>query len=369
MNRTTTRDPRQLALQRVGTVLNRKWQLDRLLDVGGMGAVFAATHRNGKRVAVKILHKQFATQKEIRDRFLREGYVANKIDHPGAVSVIDDDIAEDGSAFLVMELLLGDSLSAWLERAGGTLPTQEVLAVAGQVLEVLDVAHANHIVHRDIKPANIFITSTGHTKLLDFGLARIRDATMSLIPTAAGIVMGTSGYMPPEQARGKTDIVDARSDIFAVGAVMFKALAGRQIHVADNPHDRMIMGMSHPAPSLGSVRPNSPRMLVEVVDRALAFDQKDRWQSAREFFEALRDVYDHMKRSKRTPTPMPETSTIPVEVVEEQPSLVVDVMFGDQHAQAIEAERQRAREVVEGLSRVSIEVVEDNPSNLPPTKK
>jgi serine/threonine-protein kinase len=379
MNR-KTRDPRALALERVGTVLNRKWQLDRLLDIGGMGAVFAATHRNGKKVAVKILHREFATQKEIRDRFLREGYVANKIDHPGAVSVIDDDIAEDGSAFLVMELLIGDSLSAWLEKAGGTLPTQEVLAVAGQVLEVLDAAHMNGIVHRDIKPANIFITTTGHTKLLDFGLARIRDATMSLIPTAAGIVMGTSGYMAPEQARGKTDLVDARSDVFAVGAVMFKALAGRQIHVADNPHDRMIMGMSKPAPSLATVREGSPRMLVEAVDRALAFEQKDRWQTAREFFDALRSVYEHLKRSKRTPTPMPSTLDAPassggidvdfVSAHEEPPSLVVDVMFGNEHAAAIEAERQRTREVVEGLSRVSIEAADDplQPSQ-PPTKK
>ncbi len=369
MNR-KTRDPRALALERVGTVLNRKWQLDRLLDIGGMGAVFAATHRNGKRVAVKILHREFATQKEIRDRFLREGYVANKIDHPGAVSIIDDDIAEDGSAFLVMELLLGDSLSTWLDKSGGTLPTTEVLAVAGQVLEVLDAAHANGIVHRDIKPANIFITTTGHTKLLDFGLARIRDATMSLVPTAAGIVMGTSGYMAPEQARGKTDMVDARSDVFAVGAVMFKALAGRQIHVADNPHDRMIMGMSQPAPSLGVVRPTSPRLLVETVDRALALDQKDRWQTAREFFEALRGVYDHIRRSKRTPTPMPESLSTDVDFVsaqEEPPSLVVDVMFGDAHAQAVERERQRAREVVEGLSRMSIEVIDD--TSQPPTKK
>src|SRR5579883_113498 len=105
------RDPRALAEQRVGSTLNAKWHLDRLLDVGGMGAVYAATHRNGKRVAVKILHTQFASDPELRRRFLREGYVANKIDHPGALSVVDDDTAADGSAFLVMELLEGESLS------------------------------------------------------------------------------------------------------------------------------------------------------------------------------------------------------------------------------------------------------------------
>jgi serine/threonine protein kinase len=375
-------DTRALALQRVGTVLNRKWTLDRLLDIGGMGAVFAATHRNGKRVAVKILHREFTAQKEIRQRFLREGYVANKIDHPGAVSILDDDLAEDGSAFLVMELLQGDSLSAWLEKVGGTLPTSEVLAVAGQVLEVLDAAHANGIVHRDIKPANIFVTTAGHAKLLDFGLARIRDATISLVPTAVGTVMGTSGYMPPEQARGKTDLIDARSDIFAVGAVMFKSLTGRPIHVADHPHDRMIAGMTLPVASLATVRPGTPRMLVEAVDRALAFEQKDRWQTAREFFDALRSVYDHIKRSKRTPTPMPETRAAPpsassagiavdfvsAESAHDEPSsLVVDVMFGEEHSAAVERERQRVREVVEGLSAVSVDVVDT--TSMPPTKR
>jgi hypothetical protein len=139
----------------------------------------------------------------------------------------------------------------------------------------------------------------------------------------------------------------------------------------------MVAGMTLPAPSLGVVRPGSPRMLVEAVDRALAFEQKDRWQSAREFFEALRAVYDHMRRSKRTPTPMPQTlgapasaGSVDVDFVSAQPessSLVVDVTFGDSHAQALERERQRAREVVEGLSRVSVDLVED--ASAPPTKK
>jgi serine/threonine-protein kinase len=359
MSRPTKPDPRQIALKRIGTTLNGKWRIERLLDVGGMGAVYEAVHRNGKRVAVKILHQKYATQHDVRDRFLREGYVANKIWHPGAVSIVDDDIAEDGSAFLVMELLVGESLGAWLDRTGGTLPTMEVLAIAGQVLEVLDAAHTAGIVHRDIKPANIFITSTGHAKLLDFGLARIRDAAMSVVPTAAGVVLGTSGYMPPEQARGSTELVDARSDLYAVGAVVFRALAGRQVHVASTHQDRLVLSMSTPAPSLAAVRPATPRILVEVVDRALAFQQNDRWQTAAEFFEALRTVYDHLKRSKRTPTPMPESGVPPSEPepTDEPPSLVVDVMFGENHGVAIEQERERTREVIEGLSRIAVEVV------------
>jgi serine/threonine protein kinase len=341
------KDPRRRAEERVGTTLNGKWHLDRLLDIGGMGAVFAATHRNGKRVAVKVLHREFTSDPEIKRRFLREGYVANKIEHSGAVSIVDDDIAEDGSAFLVMELLEGESLGQMLERVGGTLPTLDVLAIAGQLLEVLGVAHVAGIVHRDIKPANAFITKTGYVKLLDFGLARVRDAQTSLVPTGIGIVMGTSGYMAP-----------------------FKALTGRPIHVSDNAHDRMIMAMTIPASKLGTVRPTSPRVLCEVVDKALAFEMNDRWQSAPLMFDALRAAHNHIRQSRRTPTPMPTTLDAPVSIEPEsgslEPSLVVDVTFGDEHEALVEKETARAREVVEGLSRVSI-IVDDAPN--PTTKR
>jgi serine/threonine-protein kinase len=165
------REPQAVPEARVGQTLNGKWHVDSLIDVGGMGAVYAATHRNGRRAAIKILHAQYAQNPEVRKRFLREGYVANKIGHPGALAILDDDVAEDGAPFLVMELLEGESLSAWLERSGGTLPALEVVAVAGQVLQVLEVAHTNGVVHRDIKPGNVFVTREGHAKLLDFGLA------------------------------------------------------------------------------------------------------------------------------------------------------------------------------------------------------
>ncbi len=304
---------------------------------------------------------------------MREGYVANKIEHSGAVSVIDDDTAEDGSAFLVMELLEGESLGQMLERVGGTLPTLDVLAIAGQLLEVLGVAHLAGIVHRDIKPANAFVTKTGYVKLLDFGLARIRDAQTSLVPTGMGIVMGTSGYMAPEQARGRTDMVDARSDLFAVGAVMFKALTGRQIHVSDNQHDRMIMAMTIPAPKLATVRANTPRVLSEVVDKALAFEMGDRWPTAPAMFDALRFAHDHIRQSRRTPTPMPMTLDAPPSAeppsASLEPSLVVDVTFGDEHEALVEKEKARAKEVVEGLSRVSIVVDDDASSPHPNTKR
>jgi serine/threonine-protein kinase len=349
---------------RVGQTLNGKWHVDRLLDVGGMGAVFAATHRNGRRAAIKLLHARFARDPEIRKRFLREGYVANKIEHPGALAILDDDTAEDGSPYLVMELLEGESLAAWLQRVGGRLPPSEVLAVAGQVLEVLDAAHAASIVHRDIKPANVFVTKQGHAKLLDFGLARIRDGAISLIPTAQGVVLGTAGYMAPEQARGTPDQVDARTDLFSVGAVMFRALSGRRIHEAQTPLDMTLAAMKDPAPSLTAVLTGAGPLLVAAVDKALAFDKAARWQDARAMFEALHGAFDE-QRQRRPPLPPARAAQVSAPTLDlpvhydDEPSLVVDVAFGEQHDEALHRERQRTREVIEGLSSERTDVRPD----------
>ena len=132
-----------------------------MLGVGGMAAVYAATHRNGNRVAVKMLHAEISADPDIRQRFLREGYVANKVGHPGAVNVSDDDIAEDGACFLVMALLEGETVEARRERKGGTLGTVDTLSIMEQVLDVLAAAHAEGIIHRDLKPENLFVTRDG----------------------------------------------------------------------------------------------------------------------------------------------------------------------------------------------------------------
>src|SRR5580693_8506816 len=123
---------------RIGTVLQDKWKLDSLLGIGGMAAVYAATHRNGKRVAVKMLHPEFSQNEEVRTRFLQEGYAANTIQHEGAVSVLDDDLAPDGSAFLVMELLEGETVEQRWERGGQRLPVDDVLSIVDPLLEVLE---------------------------------------------------------------------------------------------------------------------------------------------------------------------------------------------------------------------------------------
>ena len=203
----------QLVDSRIGRVLNNKWRIDSLLGTGGMAAVYQATHRNGKRVAIKMLHPNFPSESKLRERFLREGYLANKVDHPGALSVIDDDTTDEGEVFLVMELLEGVSIAELLRRYGGVMDYPYVLAIADQVLDVLVAAHAKNVIHRDIKPANLFLTKDRRVKVLDFGLARLLEPSIGSPLTGAGVVLGTPAYMPPEQARAQWGLMDGRTDL------------------------------------------------------------------------------------------------------------------------------------------------------------
>jgi serine/threonine-protein kinase len=283
------------AQTRVGTWIKDKWRLDALLGVGGMAAVYAATHRNKKRVAVKLLHPELSQNGDLRTRFLREGYAANVIEHPGAVSVLDDDVTEDGSAFLVMELLEGETLDQRWERHAGRLPAAEVFSFADQLLDVLAVAHTKGIVHRDIKPENLFLTREGTLKVLDFGIARVfesrQDAKQA---TRAGQVIGTPAFMAPEQALAKWDEIDGRTDVWAVGATMFTLLTGRHVHEARNGTEQLVYSATRPAPSIASVMQGLSPAACTVVDRALAFQKEQRWPDARNMQGAIRAALSSM---------------------------------------------------------------------------
>jgi eukaryotic-like serine/threonine-protein kinase len=277
---------RELCRARLGTTLKSKWRLDALLGMGGMACVYSATHRNGKRAAVKLLHPLISHEPSLRKRFLREGYLANKVRHPGAVEVIDDDVTEDGAVFLVMELLEGESLQARNSRLKVLAPG-EVLRIADQLLDVLVAAHAEGIVHRDLKPDNVFLHRDGRVKVLDFGIARLREPA-SVKATATGTSMGTPAYMPPEQARGLWEEVDARSDLWAVGATMFVALTGRDVHRARTINELLLAAMTKKAPPLSEIAPHLPPEVCAVVDRALAFDRDERFPDARAMQAAVR---------------------------------------------------------------------------------
>ncbi len=272
------------ARARVGDTLNDKWKLERLLGVGGMGAVYAGVHRNGARAAVKVLHDLLARHEDVRSRFLREGYAANRVDHPSVVKVLDDDIVvggpDSGTAYLVMELLAGESLEGRSHR-GVPLSERDFLIVADVVLEVLEVAHRSGVVHRDIKPDNIFITREGagrdRIKVLDFGLARLLEGQSS---TVHGIAIGTPPFMSPEQAAGTNDAIDGRTDLFSLAASGFRLLTGRRIHEGASSVELVQKMGKLPAPRIRTVAPQVSEGVARILDRALEFRREDRYESA-----------------------------------------------------------------------------------------
>jgi eukaryotic-like serine/threonine-protein kinase len=293
------------ARARVGTLVGNKWHLDALLGAGGMAAVYAATHRNGTRAALKILHVALSTDRTVRSRFQREGYAANSVGHPGAVRVLDDDILDDGSPFLVSELLDGETLEDRRERLGGRLSVAEVLTYADALLDVLVAAHANGVVHRDLKPDNLFLTRSGQLKVLDFGIARIRDLAVDSHLTKNGALLGTPRFMPPEQARGLAEEVDPQSDLWACGATMFDLLSGRPVFDAPTPHQVLMLAATIPAPAFETVWPEAPPSVACLIDRALAFQKKDRWPDARAMQQAVRAAYCDRRGAPISPARAP----------------------------------------------------------------
>jgi serine/threonine-protein kinase len=225
----------------------------------------------------------------MRTRFLREGYLANRVSHPGAVNVLDDDVAEDGGAFLVMELLRGESVEALWDRMNHRVPIALVAGIGIQLLDVLAAAHAHQLVHRDIKPANLMLTLDGTVKVLDFGIARLRDVAQ-VRATQTGTSLGTPAFMAPEHAMAKGDEIDAQTDVWAAGATLFTLASGELVHEAENAQQILILSATKPARSLATVLPDAPPAFVEVVDRALAFQKSERWASASAMREALRNA-------------------------------------------------------------------------------
>jgi serine/threonine-protein kinase len=278
------------ATQPIGRAVG-KYTLERVIGSGGMATVYEASHRNGHRVAVKMLKPALSVGSEVRARFLREGYAANKVRHAGAVRVLDDDVTEDGLVFLVMELLHGWTLDALAKESSGKLAVEVVLQVGKQLLAVLDAAHRAGIVHRDIKPENVFVQTNGELKVLDFGIARILDPRDAMA-TTTGRMLGTPAFMPPEQAYGRRAEVDARSDVWSAGATLFTAITGRVVHHADTAEETLIKAATEPAPRLASMVSGISPAVAEVIDTALARDKDARFQSAASMLVALEAAYE-----------------------------------------------------------------------------
>ncbi|MDB4940979.1 MAG: Serine/threonine protein kinase [Labilithrix sp.] len=303
-------------------MLRDRWRIDARISRGGVGTVYAATHQNnGSRAAIKVLHPEFSRDADTRSRFLQEGYAANQVNHPGVVRIIDDDTSEDGHAYLVMELLEGELLETRRVRKGGTLPLPDVFEVGEQLLDVLAAAHDKGIVHRDIKPDNLFVTKEGRLKVLDFGFAQMRSAFRPDV-TATGFLLGTPGFMSPEQAVGNRAQVDAQTDIWAAGATLFTLLSGEPVHAGSSAAEMLVAAANLQPRSLAAVASGLPPRLVDVVDRAVAFDKKDRWPNARTMQLALRSV-----SGKTSPGTVSRRSIPDIEPVSDGPTLYEDPMF------------------------------------------
>ncbi|MCU0693359.1 MAG: serine/threonine protein kinase [Polyangiaceae bacterium] len=273
---------------RVGTTIRGKWRVDALIGAGGMAAVYGATHRNGQRAALKVLHLKLAHETSVRDRFLREGYVANSVNHPGCVAVLDDDITDDGAPLLIMELLEGVTLSRRWKNVGKRMPIEEALGIADPVLDCLAACHAASVIHRDLKPPNIFLTDDGRVKILDFGVAQLRDATAE--KTRTGTALGTPYYMSPEQAMGLVDQLDGRADLFSVGAILYALVTGQRIHSARTENEALILAATTPVPSVARVNPSLPVEVVRLIDKSLTWDRRARYGDAREMQRAVRET-------------------------------------------------------------------------------
>ena len=268
--------------------------LDKLGE-GGMGVLYRARDtRLSRTVALKLLNGEALQDPDRRARFVREARAASALNHPNIVTVYDIDQTPEGADCIAMEFVDGRSLDARL--AEGPLPVEEALRYGVDVARALGAAHAAGIVHRDVKPANVMVTRSGQVKVLDFGLAKVvpvpegsglaTEATVTRdAKTRAGIVLGTPAYMSPEQARGAA--VDARSDVFSCGAMLYEMLAGRRPFHGDSVTELLSSILRDDPPPLAGVRPGVPPDLDAVVMRCLARDREARYASGGELADAL----------------------------------------------------------------------------------
>ena len=269
----------------VGQLLGDSYEVLRVIGEGGMGRVYEARHTrlHTKRFAVKLLHHELARQPEVVTRFQREAEAASVLTHPNVVGVYDVNTSADGRPYIVAELLEGVELGNYLERLG-KLPVVEAVHIVRQVCRALGAAHQHGIVHRDVKPENVFLAGPSETvKVLDFGISKVTENSDGL--TKTGTVMGTPDYMAPEQARG--DRVDARADIYAVGAILYRALTGRKPFDGTDPIAILTAVLTQEPERPSTLEPSIPLSLELIVQRTMAKSPAERFATMDALEQAL----------------------------------------------------------------------------------
>ena len=280
------------SLPPAGTVMGGRYRLTRLIAAGGMGAVYEAEDQREQRiVALKLLHRELTSDREIRRRFRRESSVLLALDHPSVVRVLDIGTDDDELLFSVMELLAGETLHDRLEREGA-FDARALLLILDGMAEGLGAAHDHGVIHGDLKPANVFLvgddSAPSPVKLLDFGLSKVLGLERL---TRTGELIGTPAYMAPELLTGKGEL-DERIDTYALGVILYQCLAGRPPFVGKVPGKLMMDVVMSEVPSLRELAPGVPEDVAAVVAQAMSRPRDGRFASARALARAYRSALE-----------------------------------------------------------------------------
>ncbi len=276
----------------IGKVLHETYEITRQLGEGGMGTVWEARHLrlSGKRCAVKVLHGQVASDAEAFARFRREADIASKIGHPNIIEVLDWNQLPSGAPYLVLEFLDGEDLAARLSR--GPLPVDQALSITRQIGSALKAAHAAEVVHRDLKPGNVYLLPRemggemiDHVKVLDFGISKMKNS--QTVQTQDAVLLGTPQYMAPEQALGKNNEIDNRTDVFALGAICYEMLSGRAPFQGNTLAEVVFKVVYEPTAPLLSYVPGLDPSIAAAIDKAMAKAPADRYPDVGSFITAL----------------------------------------------------------------------------------
>jgi len=323
----------------VGTVLGGAYRITRLIGQGGMGAVYEGVQlRLERRVAVKLMARELSANPEAIARFRREAEVTSQLGHPHIVQVFDFGSAPTGEPYLVMEYLEGEDLEKRIARVG-RMSAPAASHIIRQVASALSATHAKGIVHRDLKPANVFLLSvegeTDFVKVVDFGISKVRAAGTKL--TAALAVMGTPNYMAPEQAEGRIDEIDHRTDQWALACIAYELLAGRPPFIGENVAS-LLYQVIHQAPSpLASMNPGLPGQVEDVLRRALSKTQVGRFSTMTEFSRAFEGAASGKALPPSAAVPAAVAGTAPAPAAPANPGIAPATTFSSTAGEALAA--------------------------------